>query len=614
MRTLLYCAVTALMLLASAPPADAALSTGYVSKVRVVSWIPIREADLESAIAAQAVAALSRDGLLRLEKGTRGKKLDMKLFVGGEVVEDAGNFTVTLSIRPLRDPGLPSFVTAATVSISGQKRAVMFKRIISAARTAARRMSAAMRAHPEILARLGSAGATGGPLPAMFQWGKVAPLPVKATSKDLATFLNGRLSWHKRKEAAFRISGLAYDNANVRHAVEKVALTDPDPITRLYAVKFLRPSARAHRFTQQVLLAVAREDADPKVKGEALTLSHSFMGLSKRETLQTWVQLLASRVADLNNRSFKLLTKSLGWRPNTPNLDLGLLRCLRQQEVLREGRDRKELCLDLVEQLPPRRRGAILLGYLGQPFDALSNDLPRRRGDGPVMEAVEIALRRPCDIKRIRGAIWRLLKEVQNPEAEATLLQALAEQQYTPAVVRAVSQRLSRASDRSTSYKLKSLLERVARGHRPDWNVTAWATARKEVSRLMGSSDERLDRDLKRLLERLDKLRQQPHKAGLRRHLRAEGSPRASAVDYLRKCVEDAGDDRAGGDCAEALGWIALSHASLRTRALEALDALQRQGVGRRAQSRVRSALHTLKRALEPRRDTWRRSRNEVCR
>ena len=114
--------------------AEAALSAGYVVKVRTVSWIPIRVPDLEHAISAEAVSVLSGGGMLKLERGTKGKSLDMKLFVGGEVVEDAGNFTVTLSIRPLKDPGLPSFVTAGTVSISGKSKARMFKSIISAAR------------------------------------------------------------------------------------------------------------------------------------------------------------------------------------------------------------------------------------------------------------------------------------------------------------------------------------------------------------------------------------------------------------------------------------------------------------------------------------------------
>ncbi len=598
-------------------PAHAGLTAGYRVKVRTVSWMPIRIPDLEHAISAEVVSVLSGEGLLKLSEMSRKRKgYDLRLYVNGEVVEDAGNFTVTLSIRPQKDPTLPSFVTAGTVSISGKKRAVMLKRITAAARGAARRMAGAMRSHPALLGRLGRrAQAPGFSKAELFQWGRVAPLPVKAASKDVATFMNGRLSWHKRKEAGFRISGLAYDNADVRHAIEKVALTDPDPTTRYYAVRFLEPSSRAHRFTQQVLLAVAREDADPKVKSAALSLSTTFVGLSGRQTLQTWVQLLTSRVADLKNRDLKAVLKQLSYRPNTPNLDLGLLRCLRNQEVLREGRDRKEACLDLVEKLPPERRAAILLGYLSQPLSALNNDLPGRHRGGPVAEAVGTAFRTPCQPRALRKQIWRLLKEGNDERLALPLLTALAEHQYTPAVARAVAEQLGRASDRSIRYKFKSLLERVARAHKPDWNVLAWRTARKEAGRLMRAMDERDARDMKRLVERLDKLiAEQKHKLGLRKHLRAEGTPRASAVGYLTSCVEDQEDPRAKGDCAAALGWLAKTSPKLRAAAVDAMKALQQESSERRVQSRLKSALHRLDRILTRRRQPGQRARDEVCR
>ena len=616
-RAMIPCA--ALLALLTPAPASAGLSTGYQIKVRTVTWIPIRVPDLEHAISAEVISALSGDGLLKLsEMKSGGSGVDLRLFIAGEVVEDAGNFTVTLSIRPQKDPSLPSFVTAGTVSISGKSRAAMLKGITAAARGAARRMASAMRSHPAILGRLGPRAQARGMAEAeLFQWGKVAPLPVKAASKDVATFMNGNLSWDKRKEAGFRISGLAYDSADVRHAIEKVALTDPDPTTRYYAVRFLEPSSRAHRFTQQVLLAVAREDADPKVKSEALDLAPTFMGLSARETLQTWVQLLTSRVADLKNRDLKGVLTQLSYRPSTPNLDLGLLHCLRNQEVLREGRERKEQCLELVEKLRPERRASILLGYLGQPISDLNNDLPGKHRGGPLAKAVQTAFRTPCRPRVLRKQIWRLLKENNDESLALLLLTELAEHQYTPAVVRAVAEQLNRASDRTIRYKLKSLFERAARAHSPDWNVLAWKAARKEAGRLMdsGGADERDARDFKRLAERLDKLMtEQKHKLGLRRHLQAEGTPRASAVGYLTGCVKDEQDPRARGECAAALGWLAMTSPKLRAAAVNAMKALQQSSSDSRIQSRLKSGLFKLDRTLNKERQPGQRSRDEVCR
>ena len=611
-----------LALLALPVHVHAALSTGYKVRVRTVSWIPILVSDLEHTISSEVLSVLSGDGLLKLEKSSgKGKGLDMRLAITGEVVEAAGTFTVTLSIRPLRDPSLPSFVTASTASISKQSKSVMFKRISAAAKGAAKRMASAMGAHPAVLGRLGrkartGAGGRGTPLD-LFQWGQVSPLPVKASSKDMATFIDGRLSWQKRKEAGFRISGLAYDNNNVRHAIERVALTDPDPITRYYAVRFLEPSSRAHRFTQQVLLAVAREDADPKVKSEALDLSPTFMGLSSRETLQTWVQLLTARVADLKNRDLGHVLKQLSYRPDTPNLDLGLLQCLRAQEVLREGRARKEACLDLVEKLPPERRAAILLGYLSQPISALNNDLPGQHRGGPLDNAIQTAFRTPCQPRALREQLWRLLKESNDDKLALSMLTTLAGHQNTSAVVKAVAQRLSRATDDRDMYAWMSLLERVIRRHKADWNVLAWASARKEASRLLDGSavDERRSRELKRLVERLDKMMaEKKHKVGLRKHLRAERSPKPSAVGYLTACIKDEQDPRAKGDCAEALGWMAKTFPRLRTSALAALKTLQGEATDSRVQSRIKSALWGIERVMKAKRQPGQRARDEVCR
>ena len=588
MRSIFFPVVLLLMFFTT--PAGAAPAVAYEVRARTVTWIPIRLPDLQHGIGSKVVSVLGSGGIVRLSKARWDKKArrldlsaaDLLLQITGEVVEDAGNFTVTLSLRPVRDAGLPSYVTSSTVSISGKPKRVMYTRIVEAADKAAQKLRGALRSRPEF-------AGPGGKLPAavsadlLFDWGRVMPPRAKVSGRDMATFANTRLTWHKRKEAAFRLAALAYDNADVRHLFERAALTDPDKYTRLYAVRMLEPSSRSHRFTQKVILAVLREDANPEVKSYAFSISQHFFGLSPHETAQTWVQLLTSKVAEFNNRSFANLTKLMGFRvDDMPNVDLGLIGCLKTQEVLDEGRRRKEACLDIVEKLPPGRRTAILISYLNQPLTELANDLPDRWRGGPFGTAIKVAFKDPCQRKVLRAVLGRLLSEALDVRTKAEIITHMANDQLTPAVIRAAAEIYGETPDRKVRSKMEQVVQGPKRRYKAPWGVLAWPAARAAARKLLDGNLERHQRrNMESLLKSLDKAEGQAHKTGLRKYLKPDGPPLPGAVDHFVQCILSSTSPREGRraarDCAGGLRWLALTFPQHRRLAVAAIFGLLTQ-------------------------------------
>jgi hypothetical protein len=170
-------------------------------------------------------------------------------------------------------------------------------------------------------------------------------------------------------------------------------------------------------------------------RSHALDLSEGFFGLSAIQTLQTWVYLLGSKVAELDARSFDSLVQHLSARPDTPNLDLGLLSCLRRLEVLREGRAGKERCLDLLLRVPPSRRTNVLLGYLALPLDAARTDLAHNDGDGPFSRALRLFLRGGCRLDALWHVLDRQLGRSSDLQLTAILVGAMLRISATPELV-----------------------------------------------------------------------------------------------------------------------------------------------------------------------------------
>jgi hypothetical protein len=625
-----------LALILAATPAHAAPTVGYHARVQTVSWIPIPVADIEQTISAKVLEVLSADGLLRLERAkidsrTREPKtagMDLMLEIFGEIVEDAGNFSVILSLSPVGRSGLPSFVASDTCSISRLKvaakgrKAVIFSRMVQAARQAAERLQRAVRSRQGLLQQgtLPGAGQRDTDLSQMMTWGRIEPPRVRPTGVELATFASSAAPVAARIAAGWRVARQAFDNANVRHVLEHAALFDVNARLRQEALRMLEPASRSHAFTQRVILAVARQDVDPGVRSQALELSKGFFGLSATQTLQTWVYLLGSKVAELNQRGFASLAQHLAARPDTPNLDLGVLSCLRRVQVLEQGRRRKERCLRLLDKIPPPRSTNVLLGYLSLPLDSARTDLPDERGEGPFSSAVKMALEGGCRLDALWHVLYSQLRHSSDPQTTAVLLGAMLRIHATPELVGRHAELLRAPDEQELRDPKQSKLRRAVaedfavalRKKQPPWNVLGWAAIRQAVEqhlpRLREGATSRDQywlraelRRFERLLKQLGQQEQLKHRVALARHLRPGAPPdvEPEAIDHLTRCALQGGEE-ARQDCAEALGWLVLTYRGrVRRQAVAASYGLLRQTrhpLSQKAAESLQTTLGTLTR------------------
>lgn len=603
--------IAALCLLTSSA-ARGAPSVGYHTRVQTESWIPIPVSDMEQAISAKVLEVLSADGLLRFERAAidarthqprlTGKDLQLEIFA--ELVEDAGNFSVILSLSPVSRSELPSFVASDTASISQlrqpakDRKATIFSRMMQAARRAAERLQQAVRSRQGLFQRRAVPGAEAldTDLSQLMTWGRIQPPKVRPTGKDLSAFANSALPVDQRIKAGWRVARQAFDNAEVRHALEHAAIFDVNARLRQEVLRMLEPASRNHAFTQRVILAVARQDVDPDVRSRAVELSKGFFGLSPTQTLQTWVTLLGSKVAELKQRTFESLVQHLSARPDTPNLDLGVLSCLRRIQVLKQGRRRKERCLTLLRKIPPPRSANVLLGYLSLPLDSARTDLPDDRGRGPFARAVKMSLSGNCRLNALWHALQKQLPRSQDPQTTAILLGAMIRIQATPELVGRYAELVQAEGEEAfADYKRSTLRKVVAedlkmalRKNQPPWNVLGWDAVRqlaeRHIPRIKSAASSRAKYWLRaeleifeRLLQSVGERQRQKHRVALGRYLYPGAPPAVNleAIDHLTGCaLQDASQQ----DCADALGWLALAYdGRIRRHAVAAIYGLLRQ-------------------------------------
>lgn len=607
---------------AEAAPPVGALKVSYVAEVRTASWIPILQQDMEHALASKVLAALTGNGQLQLSKIQRDPgtgrlpqpSTPWLLRIDGEVFEDAGNFAVTLTLKPTREGNLPSFAAAAGAVLRKQNKRRIYQRINEAAEQAGKRL---WRALSPRLASLSGAGQgsmknASSDASRLFDWGKLSPPRGRYKGRDLAIWQRqggSATQRSKRIEAGKRLSGLAYDVPAIRHAFERSALEDPDHVIRHYALTFLGPSSRRYPFTQRVILQVLREDGNPKIRGEAFTLSRAFVGLSLQPTLQTWVELLRTKEAELGARDHAGVAKLLALRPDAPNLDLGLITCLKQEEVLARGGDkRKRSCLDVVKALPSRRRARILRELLDQPLSSFG----KIDSYSFFASAARLAFADGCSARDLQVILGRRLTEANEPKALKAIVGALEKSEPTPGLVTVYRAAYERTNDRMTRYAVFQALRKITYWREPPWGVGAWATAKQVVEQLTSSASSRDRRGMVRLQQKLDSLAQQaPQRAGIAAHLDEAGLPKASAVDYLASCVLAAQPARRGRyDCIEGLRWLVLSHPQHRRRALGAVYGLLRRsdvdGSLKRSLGRIVESLERLYAGKGDDRHCWR--------
>jgi hypothetical protein len=349
-----------MLLLAISAPGDAPL-VRYTTKVMTKAWEPIELPEVERFLEAEVLQVLSAPGTMRLEKSGFADLQggDYSLSINGRFIEEAERFSVYLTFGKGRRADLPSFHASHTSEALGRKQRSEMQRLISlAAASAAKRMvevlaprleAARLRVDPPVL--------EDPELPT--DWGTIDIPRVESKDTAIQTLLDVRNPDHGRHKALDEIQGHVFDQKPARNAVELCLLRDPLPALRIRCAGALQPVARNHAPTQRLILHAMRTDVDESVIAALTEVSKTFVGLSRMETIATWLHLVASEATPA--RGVERMVDLLQEEGDVPNLDFAVAACL-QQEAIVYGK--KTACAELVDNIPAPRRSAVVWKYL----------------------------------------------------------------------------------------------------------------------------------------------------------------------------------------------------------------------------------------------------------
>ncbi|MBI5508457.1 MAG: hypothetical protein HY903_06875 [Deltaproteobacteria bacterium] len=344
------------LLLVSAPP-----TVGYVVSIETKTWEPIDLKDVERFLNAAATVPIASSGALKLAPSTFGelKNSDYTLLIQGRFIEEAEKFSVYLTFGPGKRSDLPSLHVSNTASIGQRPRTEMQRLMEELAAGAAKRLFAVLEPllH-DVQASAAPAPVGAAPLP--WDWGTIEIPDVKKPTALVAKLLDVRHKDYERLTAMREIAGHAFDQPVARQALELCMLRDPLPEARQRCAEALEPVARNRSETQRLFLYAMRNEFDANVLKAENKIAGSFVGLARKETLETWLELVSSDAtpADAADDVAQLLAKE----GEVPNLDLAVARCL-QQESLAWGK--KHACAQwLLGHVPEARRKAVVWRYL----------------------------------------------------------------------------------------------------------------------------------------------------------------------------------------------------------------------------------------------------------
>ncbi len=352
--------IAVLGLLAAAAPAEAA-EVRYVATVVTQSWEPIALKDVQRVVEAAVLEPLSAPGQMQLKKvpvsDLRGGAYSLR--ISGRFVEEAERFTVYLSFGPGTQQDLPSLFAADTSEPLGRKsRAEMLVRIRAAATRAATRLSKSLtpwliKARREVSPTLSAPT-----LP--MNWGEIEVPRVSGKRKAIRTLMDPRQPDNARAKALVELKGDVFDQQAARNAVEFCVLRDPASKVRKACVDALAPKARSHVPTQRILLHALRTDVDDRVLSTLIKISKGFVGLSRMETIATWLHMVASDATP--SRAAEKVASLLTKEKNVPNLEFAVAACL-QQEAVVYGK-RSACAQGLLRKIPAARRRPVVWKYL----------------------------------------------------------------------------------------------------------------------------------------------------------------------------------------------------------------------------------------------------------
>ncbi len=333
----------------------------YNVAIESKTWQPLDLEDVERILTANVTAELGKDGMLRLTSKPFAelKNGDYLLLLQGRFIEEAEKFSVYLTFGPGTKVELPSFHLSATASFGHRSHTEMQKIVEELARDTGARLYALLRPRVTELA----AGQVPAPVEAEalpWDWGAFEVPALKDPSTLLLRLVDVRRDDHERLNAIREIAPHAFDQPAARMALERCLLLDPSAEARGRCAQALEPVARIRTETQRLFLYAMRQELDANVLRIENGIAGAFVGLSRKETLETWLELVSSdrTPAEAADDIAELLAKE----KSVPNLELAVARCL-QQEALKWGK--KHACAQwLLPNIPKERRRAVVWRYL----------------------------------------------------------------------------------------------------------------------------------------------------------------------------------------------------------------------------------------------------------
>lgn len=435
MNALIALALAGALLGAGEPP-----KVRYLSKTETRSWEPIKLEEVNRVVEAAVLGALTPAGMMRLEKAAGFGELvqgEYTLLIEGRFVEEAESYSLYLTFGPGTAKDLPSFHVFDTAAVGRRERSKMITSIEETAKQAGLRLGEVLNPQLErVRIKLLRPNLDDTELP--FRWDDLEVPTVGSPESWLKTLLDVRNPDHERFAALDKIKSQIFDQAPARHAALRCALRDPKPELRSACIRALEPAARTHVSTQRLLLQAMREEADDAVMRSLLEVSKLFVGLSKKETIDTWLELVASSATPASSAS--AIAQLLSDEGDVPNLDLAVAKCLRQ-EALAYGK--KYACIQwLLPKIPEERRYGVVYGYLmnagfeyGDGQNAFESLLHASIGRGSQPLAPEYAelllaiMERPAPVWMRRTALFAMER---HPAPSPALLERVLAQASTP--------------------------------------------------------------------------------------------------------------------------------------------------------------------------------------
>jgi hypothetical protein len=329
----------------------------YAVHVEARSWQPLEPKEVEALLEQAALPVLTRSGAMKLQKSGFAdlKNGDYSLLIEGRFIEEAEQFSVYLTFGPGKLAEVPSFYATDTIAIGRRPPAEMQKVARTLAQATAVNLITVLE--PRLLSAFTPIDTQPG-LP--LDWGAIAVPTIQAPTQAVRELLDIRLDDNTRLRALADLAPHLYDQPAAEHAAELCLLRDPSPDVRVRCAQALAPVARTRLPAQRLILAALRQELDDKVIRALTELAQNFAGLSRKEAIATYLELMASEATP--GEASAAIAELLASEGDVPNLDLTVAKCL-SQPALAYGK--KVACADhLLRVIPEARRMPVVWKYL----------------------------------------------------------------------------------------------------------------------------------------------------------------------------------------------------------------------------------------------------------